>query len=317
MKRFLLSRVLSIVPVLFGVSLVVFSMLQILPGDPATVLLGPDASPADIAALRASLGLDRPLPEQYVRWVSRAVQGDLGRSIELRQPVTALLGERFRNTVALAAAAVCFSAALGLLTGVVSATRQYSLFDRLSMLLALFGNSMPSFWLGLILIFVFSLQLGWLPSGGMGSARGDGGPFDLLRHLILPAITLGSVSAAIVARLTRAAMLEVIRQDYILTARAKGLSDRIVIYKHALRNALLPVVTVLGLQVGYLLGGAVITETVFAWPGVGLQMYRAILSRDLPLIQGGVLLIATTFVLINLVVDVLYAFLDPRIRYSD
>jgi ABC-type dipeptide/oligopeptide/nickel transport system permease component len=205
---------------------------------------------------------------------------------------------------------------VGLTAGVVSATKPYSIFDRLSMVLALFGNSMPAFWLGLVLILAFSLGLGWFPVSGMQSVRGEGGTLDLLHHLILPAITLGGATTAVVARLTRSSMLEVIRQDYVRTARAKGLDESRVVLAHALRGALLPVVTVVGLQVGLLLGGAILTETVFSWPGVGLQLYRAISTRDIPLIQGSVLLIAVTFVFINLLVDVLYAWLDPRIRYS-
>jgi ABC-type dipeptide/oligopeptide/nickel transport system permease component len=230
--------------------------------------------------------------------------------------VSTLVLARFRNTAILTVASVLISCSVGLTAGVVSATKPYSIFDRLSMVLALFGNSMPAFWLGLVLILAFSLGLGWFPVSGMQSVRGAGGTLDLLHHLILPAITLGGATTAVVARLTRSSMLEVIRQDYVRTARAKGLDESRVVLAHALRGALLPVVTVVGLQVGLLLGGAILTETVFSWPGVGLQLYRAISTRDIPLIQGSVLLIAVTFVFINLLVDVLYAWLDPRIRYS-
>ncbi len=305
-----------VLPVLLGISAVVFVMLKLVPGDPAIALLGPQAEPKEIEMLRKAWGLDQPIPRQYLIWFSHAMRGDLGQSLEQRAPVSTLVLARFRNTAILTFASVLISCAVGLTAGVVSATKPYSIFDRLSMVLALFGNSMPAFWLGLVLILAFSLGLGWFPVSGMQSIRGEGGVLDLLHHLILPAITLGGATTAIVARLTRSSMLEVIRQDYVRTARAKGLDEPRVVLAHALRNALLPVVTVVGLQVGLLLGGAVLTETVFSWPGVGLQLYRAISTRDIPLIQGSVLLIAVTFVFINLLVDVLYAWLDPRIRYS-
>ncbi len=316
MGRYVVHRLLLAVPVLLGISVVVFLMLKLVPGDPAVALLGPQAEPRDIEMLRRAWGLDRPVHEQYLTWLGHALRGNLGLSLEQRVPVADLVLARFKNTAVLTLASVLFSLALGLTAGIVSATRPRSLFDRLTMVAALFANSMPAFWLGLVLIFVFSLRLGWFPVSGMYSIRGEGGLADLLHHLVLPAITLGGATTAIVARLTRSSMLEVIRQDYVRTARAKGLVERRVVLGHALRNALLPVVTVVGLQVGFLLGGAVLTETVFSWPGVGLQLYRAISTRDIPLIQGSVLLIAVTFVVINLVVDLLYAVLDPRIRYA-
>jgi peptide/nickel transport system permease protein len=316
MQRYVLGRLLLALPVLLGVSIVVFLMIKLVPGDPAYAILGPQAQPQDVQQLRQALGFDQPLPVQYWRWLSRALQGDLGRSLELREPVVDLVLSRFKNTLILTACSMLISLAVGLSAGIVSATRQYSWLDRLTMVLALFGNSMPAFWLGLVLILIFSLGLGWFPTGGMYSLRGSGGPGDLLSHLVLPAVTLGGASTAIIARLTRSSMLEVIRQDYVKAARAKGLAERSVIWRHALKNALLPVVTVVGLQTGFLLGGAVLTETVFSWPGVGFQLFRAIAARDIPLIQGGVLLIAVTFVFINLLVDVLYAYLDPRIKYG-
>jgi peptide/nickel transport system permease protein len=225
--------------------------------------------------------------------------------------------ERFKNTLILASASMLLAAAVGVTAGVISATRPFSLFDRLAMLAALFGNSMPTFWLGLVLMLTFSLGLGWLPSNGMYDIRGNGGPFDLLRHLVLPSVTLAGVSAAILARVTRSSLLEVINREYVMTARSKGLPERRVIWGHALKNALLPVVTVMGVQMGYLLGGSILVETVFSWPGLGLQLFRAISSRDLPLIQGGVLLISGVFVFLNLAVDLVYALLDPRVRYQD
>jgi ABC-type dipeptide/oligopeptide/nickel transport system permease component len=314
--RYVVNRIALALPVLLGISAVVFVMLKLVPGDPAIALLGPQAEPQEIDMLRKTWGLDQPMPRQYLIWFSRAVRGDLGQSLEQRAPVATLVLARFKNTAVLTLASVVISCAVGLTAGVVSATRPYSMFDRVSMVLALFGNSMPAFWLGLVLILAFSLGLGWFPVSGMQSIRGEGGFIDLLHHLMLPAITLGGATTAIVARLTRSSLLEVVRQDYVRTARAKGLDERRVVLAHALRNALLPVATVVGLQVGLLLGGAVLTETVFSWPGVGLQLYRAISTRDIPLIQGSVLLIAITFVFINLSVDVLYAWLDPRIRYS-
>jgi len=314
--RYFANRIALALPVLLGISIVVFLMLKLVPGDPAIALLGPQAEPRDIAMLRQAWGLDRPIHQQYMTWLGHVLRGDLGLSLEQRLPVSILVLSRFKNTAILTFASIVVSCAVGLTAGVASATRPRSVVDRLTMLLALFANSMPAFWLGLVLILGFSLGLGWFPVTGMQSIRGEGGFLDLLHHLVLPAVTLGGATTAIVARLTRSSLLEVIRLDYVRTARAKGLFEPRVVLRHALRNALLPVVTVVGLQVGFLLGGAVLTETVFSWPGVGLQLYRAISTRDIPLIQGSVLLIAVTFVFINLLVDVLYAYLDPRIRYS-
>lgn len=316
MGRYFANRIALALPVLLGISLVVFLMLKLVPGDPATALLGPQAEPRDIQMLRQAWGLDRPIHQQYMTWLGHVLRGDLGLSLEQRLPVSILVLSRFKNTAILTFASIVVSCAVGLTAGVASATRPRSVIDRLTMLLALFANSMPAFWLGLVLILGFSLGLGWFPVTGMQSIREEGGFLDLLHHLVLPAVTLGGATTAIVARLTRSSLLEVIRLDYVRTARAKGLFEPRVVLRHALRNALLPVVTVVGLQVGFLLGGAVLTETVFSWPGVGLQLYRAISTRDIPLIQGSVLLIAVTFVFINLLVDVLYAYLDPRIRYS-
>ena len=316
MGRYFANRIALALPVLLGISVMVFMMLKLVPGDPAIALLGPQAEPRDIQMLRRAWGLDRPIFEQYMTWLGHVLQGDLGLSLEQRLPVSTLVLSRFKNTAILTFASIVVSCAVGLTAGVASATRPRSVVDRLTMLVALFANSMPAFWLGLVLILGFSLGLGWFPVSGMQSIREEGGFLDLLHHLVLPAVTLGGATTAIVARLTRSSLLEVIRLDYVRTARAKGQFEPRVVLRHALRNALLPVLTVVGLQVGFLLGGAVLTETVFSWPGVGLQLYRAISTRDIPLIQGSVLLIAVTFVFINLLVDVLYAYLDPRIRYS-
>jgi ABC-type dipeptide/oligopeptide/nickel transport system permease component len=316
MTAFLVRRLAASVVVLFGVSIVVFGTLKFVPGDAAYVLAGPNASAAEIEQVRQTLGLDRPVPVQYVTWLGRALQGDLGRSLELHEPVLQLVLSRYSNTLILASCAMLFAGVTGVLAGMLAALRPHTWLDRLVMLVTLTANSTPSFWLGLVLILVFSLGLRWLPASGMVSARGDGGPLDVAQHLVLPAITLGAISAALIARMTRASLLEVLAQEYVLVARAKGLHERLLVRRHALKNALLPVLTVVGLQMGALLGGAVITETIFSWPGIGLQLYRGIALRDVPLVQGAALVVATSFVVINLLVDILYSYLDPRIRYT-
>lgn len=316
MIAFVVRRLAGSVVVLFGVSLVIFLTLKLIPGDAAYVLAGPNASAQEIEAVRQSLGLDQPVPVQYATWLGRALRGDLGRSLELHEPVLQLVIARYANTLILAASAMLIAALLGVLAGTLAALRPHTLLDRVVMLIALAANSTPSFWLGLALILIFSLGLKMLPSSGMVSARGSGGLLDLLQHLVLPSLTLGAISAALIARMTRASLLEVLTQEYVLVARAKGLREGVLVRRHALKNALLPVLTVIGLQMGSLLGGAVITETIFSWPGIGLQLYRGIALRDVPLVQGAALVVAASFVLINLVVDVLYSYLDPRIRYS-
>ncbi len=315
MGIYTLRRLVLLVPVLVGVSVVVFLVMHLAPGDPAVVMLGPIASEEDVRRIRTELGLDQPLHVQYGKWLWNAVQGDFGRSITMKRPVLPEILARFEATLILTFASLLISSILGVAAGVISAVKPYSWFDRASMLFALLGISMPVFWLGIVLIVIFALKLGWLPAGGMYSP-GSKDLSDLLQHLVLPAVTLAAASIALVARLTRSSMLEVIRQDYIRTARAKGLRERTMIVRHALKNALIPVVTVIGLQVGYLLGGAILTETVFSWPGLGLLMVQAILARDFPIVQGGVLLIGITFVLTNLIVDLCYAYLNPRIHYQ-
>jgi ABC-type dipeptide/oligopeptide/nickel transport system permease component len=306
MIAYIVRRIVMLVPVLFGVTLVSFSLLHMVPGDPAEILGGQEATKEDIERIRKDYGLDQPLVVQYVRFIGNAVRGDLGISIQSRHPVRELLFQRLGFTLQLSLASVLVAAAIGLLAGIVSATRQYSFFDTASMLGALFGISMPIFWLGILLILIFAAQLHWLPSGGTGTVR----------HLIMPAIALGSASAAVIARMTRASMLEVTRQDYIRTARATGFSERIVIFRHALKNAMIPVLTVFGLEFGSMLGGAVLTETVFSLPGIGRLLVEGIFARDYPVVQGAMILVATTFVLVNLLTDVAYAFFDPRIRYE-
>jgi len=300
-----LRRIAYLVPVLLGVSIVSFSLLHLIPGDPAVVLAGVGARPEDLAGIRAEYGLDQPLPVQYVSYVSRAVQGDLGISIRTRDPVARTLAMRLQLTFQLTLLSMALSIVLGVLAGVSAATHHNSWVDTGIMVTALAGVSVPGFWLGLLLLVVFAGGLHWLPAGGSGTPL----------HLVLPAIVLGTGGAAVIARMTRSSMLEVIRQDYLRTLRANGVSERLVIYKHALRNALNPVITVIGLQFGFLLGGAVIVESVFALPGVGALMINAIFNRDYPIVQGGMLLIAVVFVLVNLMTDLLYGLVNPRIRY--
>jgi len=316
LPAYALRRLLLAVPVLFGVSVLVFAVLHLAPGDPAAIMLGAQSTKEDVERLHRDLGLDRPLVVQYLRWMGHVVQGDLGRSIPLGRAVLPEVLLRFKATLVLTAGALAIALVLGLAAGIISAVKQYSWLDRLSMGVAVTGVSLPVFWTGIMLIIVFALQLRWFPSSGMSSPYGESGLADVLWHLALPAITLGTASAAALARLTRSSVLEIIRQDYVRAARAKGLAERAVIARHVLKNALNPILTVVGVQAGYLLGGAVLTETVFAWPGVGLLMVQGILARDFPLVQGCVLVIALTFVLINLAVDLLYAYLDPRIQYE-
>ncbi len=316
MRRYVVRRLLLLVPVLLGVSVIIFMVLHLAPGDPAEIMLGSQATQADLERLRAELGLTEPLYVQYVHWLGLVARGDLGRSIWMKRPVLNEVLGRFKATLVLTGAALVLSTAGGVALGIASATRPNSLLDRLSAMASLFGASMPVFWLGIVLMVIFALWLGWVPASGMFAPYGGGDLRDLLVHLALPAVTLAAASVTIIARLTRSTMLETLGQDYIRTARAKGVVERAVVLRHGLKNALIPIVTVVGVQAGYLLGGAVLTETVFAWPGVGTLMVQGILARDFPLVQGCVLVVALSFVLINLVVDLLYAWLDPRIRYE-
>ena len=297
-------RLAGAIPVLLAVSALVFLMLHAVPGDPARVIGGMDASDAQVREIRGQLGLDDPLPVQYWRFLRRAVAGDLGRSYVTGEPVAAEVGRRLGATVELTLASLGLTVLVGMTVGVVSAARAGSVADAVGMAGALLAVSIPSFWLGLMLQIVFALQLGWLPSAGRTGVV----------SLILPALTLSAFSVAIVARMTRASLLEVLGQDFVRTAEAKGLSPNAVLLRHALRNALVPVVTVLGLRLGYLLGGAVVTETVFAWPGLGRFIVASIRARDFPSIQGGILVMAVGFVLVNVLIDVLYGVLDPRTR---
>lgn len=306
MSRYVLQRLLSLIPVLFGVSLLVFAILKFVPGDPAQQVAGLDASAEDLEAIRHQMGLDRPVHVQYLYFVGNALRGDFGRSIRSHRPVVEELGSRLPNTVVLTMVAMAFAIVLGIGLGVVAATRQYTIWDSLSMGLAMLGISVPIFWLGLMLMLLFAVQLRWLPTAGTGTVW----------HLVLPAVTLGAASSAIIARQVRSAMLEVLRQDYVRTATAKGLRSRTVVMRHALTNAMIPAVTIIGLQFGYLLAGAVVTETVFAWPGVGRLLVDAIKFRDFPVVQATILWLAILFSAVNLAVDLLYGYLDPRIKYG-
>jgi peptide/nickel transport system permease protein len=314
MTSYILRRLLLSIPVLLGVTLFVFWSIRWVPGDPAVAMAGELASPQMIARMREQLGLDKPVLEQYGLYITRIVQGDMGRSIRSGLPVTTEIATRLPRTLLLAATSLVLAAVIGIPIGIFSATRPNSWFDGGSMTIALLGVSMPIFWLGLMLMILFAVLLPrWL---GTGTPLLPPTGIGTWQHLVMPSIALAANSMAIQARMTRACMLEVLRQDYIRTARSKGLVERKVIYHHALRNALLPIVTIIGLQFGTLIGGAVITETVFAWPGIGRLLVDAIGFRDYPIIQGTVLIIAVGFVLTNLLVDVLYAYLDPRIHYN-
>ena len=297
-------RLLATVPLLLAVSMVVFSFVHLLPGDPAVLFLGEEATPDNLARFRAKLGFDRPLVVQYGEWLGRALQGDLGRSIRSNQPVTQAIVERLPVTLRLIGLSMLVSLCIAVPLGVISAVKRNSGVDLASTFFALVGFSTPNFWLGLILIYVFALVLRWLPPSG----------FEGVRSLVLPSITLGTALAALVTRQLRSGMLEVLRQDYVRTAQAKGLAGRVVIGKHALKNALISVVTVIGLQIGALLGNTIITESLFALPGVGRLMIDSVFSRDFFVVQGVILFLAVGYVVANLVVDITYSYLDPRIR---
>jgi len=334
MSRYILKRVLLLIPVLFGVLVVVFIVLHCFTSDPAEMMLGQHATQAQVAELRIKLGLNKPLYVQFGTYLWQILHGDFGRSLMTKNPVMQEVGARFPATAELALFAIVLATFFGILMGVVAALKQNSVWDYLTMIGALVGVSMPIFWLGLLLIILFAVILGWLPVAGRidvglepahitglylldSLLTGNGVSFvSALKHIIMPGIALASYSTAIIARMTRSTMLEVLPQDYIRTAKAKGLSQSRITYRHALRNALIPVVTVIGLQMGSLLGGAVLTETVFSWPGIGSRVVEAILAADYPLVQGSVIVIAAAFVLVNLIVDIIYSFIDPRIHYS-
>ncbi|HYU20500.1 MAG TPA: ABC transporter permease [Chloroflexota bacterium] len=314
MGRYLIRRLLAAIPVMLMVATAVFMLLFLAGGDPASVILGPDARPEQVEDLRVKLGLDQPLHVQVYRWYARLLQGDLGQSIFLNRPVTQAIAERAEPTLILTTLALLVALSIGLPMGILSALRRGQWLDTGAMFVAIGGVSMPTFWLGLNLIFVFGVVLAWLPVAGYESL--SKGLWDNLRYMIMPAVTLGMAQGALLARLTRSMMLETLSEDYVRTARAKGLAERRVVAAHALRNAMIPLLTIIGLIFAALMGGAVITEQVFNIPGVGRLLIQAVTRRDYPVVQGVVLVVAGLYVLINLVVDVLYGYLDPRLRYG-
>jgi peptide/nickel transport system permease protein len=334
MVPYITRRILLLMYVLLGVSLTIFLLMHLIPGDPALVLLGERATAERITEVRRGLGLDQPLAVQYLIYLKNILTGNLGRSIHTNTRVAEELLQRFPATIELSLAALCLASIIGVLTGIVSATHQYSVLDSGFMLLSLAGVSMPIFWLGLMMIWAFAVLLGWFPPSGRLDVRMSLDSitgfylidslltrqwqafWNALWHLVLPSLTLATVPLAVIARMTRSSVLEVLRQDYIVTARSKGLREWVVVSRHALRNALIPILTIGGLQFGLLLGGAILTETIFSWPGLGRLLYNAVLARDYPVVQGGTLLIAATFAVINLAVDLLYALANPKIRYQ-
>lgn len=304
MFKFIVKRILSMIPTLIIVSIVIFLFVRMIPGDPARLVAGNDAAYEDIQAIRVELGLDKPIASQYLTFTKNIMHGNLGKSLKTRQPVVEEIKSRFMPTFWLTLASMSWALIVGLLVGVISATKHNKWQDYTGMFAAISGISFPSFWLGLMLMQLFSVNLGWLPTTGYGSWK----------HLVLPSITLGAGVAAVIARFTRSSLMEVLKEDYVRTARAKGLHNNFVIYKHALRNALIPVVTMTGMQFGFLLGGSVVVETVFSWPGLGRLLIDSVAFRDYPIIQAEMLLFALEFILINLIVDLLYVFLNPQIR---
>ena len=316
MALVLARRLLWMIPILLGISMIVFSMMHLAPGDPAEAILGPRGTEELLRQARRELGLDQPLYVQYGRWVLNAVRGDLGKSYRLNRPVAPEVLDRFKNSALLAGVAFVIAVVLGTLAGSVSAIRRGGLLDNALMAVTVTGISMPPFYLGMLLIILFSVKLNLLPTGGMYDVRQDPSTARLLVHLILPTLTLAAVPIAVIARIMRSSMLEVVGQDYIRTARAKGLRDGAVVARHALRNALIPVVAVVGLQVGYLLSATALVEVVFSWPGLGSLLVQSVVQRDLPLAQGAVLVIAVVYVVVNILTDLIQAWLDPRIHFA-
>jgi peptide/nickel transport system permease protein len=312
--RYILRRLLSAIPVLLGITVIVFLIMSLIPGDPAMAILGSYATPENVERLNRQLGLDRTLIEQYFIWLGNIVQGDFGRSFSLNRPVLDEVLDRFSATLILAGVSLVTCSILGVAAGVVSAARQYGLADKAITLAVLVGISIPSFFLGMMMILLFAIQLRWLPVSGMYSIFGGGDLKDLLRHLVMPAAALSVVATGVIARLSRSAMLEVLRQDFVRTARAKGVPESGVVWRHALKVAMVSIIPVIGVQAGFVLSGAVYIEMVFQWPGVGRMLVEAILRRDLLLVQGGVVIVAACYVLFNLIVDVSQSLLDPRVK---
>lgn len=334
MFNYIIKRLLALIPILIGVAVIVFLIVHLIPGDPAQTMLGERATDQALERLREQMGLNDPLPVQFWRYVKDLLRGDLGRSIMSNNPVSTELAQRFPATLELSFFAMMFAVFVGVPAGIFASINQNSWFDNLSMLIALMGVSMPIFWLGLMFIWLFAVELGWFPPSSRIGVGLEFSPItnlyvidsilqfnfaalkNVLHHLFLPAVALGTIPMAIIARMTRSSMLEVLKKDYIRTAYAKGLKRKIVIFKHALKNAMVPIITVVGLQFGVLLGGAVMTETIFSWPGLGKYLVDAIYARDFPIVQGGILFFAGVFVIVNLIVDLSYALVDPRIQYE-
>lgn len=313
MGGYILKRLVSAIPVLLGITIIVFLIMSLIPGDPATAILGSYATPENVARINRDLGLDKPMVQRYLIWITNMLQGDFGRSYSLNRPVIDEVLERFNATLILAGTSFVLCSVLGILAGVVSAARQYGWADKVITFTVLIGISVPSFFLGMMMILLFAVNLRWLPVSGMYAIYGGGDLWDLVKHLIMPALALSAVATGVIARLARSAMLEVLRQDYIRTARAKGVPERRVIMGHALRAAMVSIIPVLGIQAGFVLSGSVYIEIVFQWPGAGRMLVDAILTRDLLLVQGGVVFIAACYVLFNILVDVAQSLLDPRI----
>ncbi|ADO76896.1 ABC transporter permease [Halanaerobium praevalens] len=334
MINYIIKRLFALIPILIGVAVIVFLIVHLIPGDPAQTMLGERATDQALERLREQMGLNDPLPVQFGSYVKDLLRGDLGRSIMSNNPVSNELSKRFPATLELSFFAIMFAVGIGVPAGIFAAVNQNSWFDNLSMLIALMGVSMPIFWLGLMFIWLFAVELGWFPPSSRIGIGLDFSPItnlyvldsilqlnfsalkDVLHHLVLPAVALGTIPMAIIARMTRSSMLEVLRKDFIRTAYAKGLKRKVVIFKHTLKNAMVPIITVVGLQFGVLLGGAVMTETIFSWPGLGKYLVDAIYARDFPIVQGGILFFAGVFVIVNLLVDLSYALFDPRIQYE-
>lgn len=334
MINYVFKRFISLIPILLGVAIIAFLLIHFIPGDPAQTMLGERATPEQVEALRESMGLNDPLHVQFGRFFYKLVHGDMGRSIMTNDFVFSEIRARFPATLELSIFAILFAIIIGIPAGIFAATKQNSWFDNFTMMGALFGVSMPVFWLGLMLIWLFAVELGWFPPSsriGVGVSLNTitnllvldsilqmnwKALVDALHHLVLPAIALGTIPMAIIARMTRSSMLEVLKQDYIRTAYSKGLKKRAVVFRHALKNALVPIITVIGLQFGVLLAGAILTETIFSWPGLGRYLYIGINARDFPVVQGSILFIAFCFVLVNLLVDLSYVIIDPRIQYN-
>lgn len=314
MLKLILKRVLQAIPTLFIVVTIIFVITRVIPGDPASVMLGPQASVEAVKQARVEMGLDKSIGNQYLSYLANVVRGDFGKSYYYGEPAMNLIMQNFPNTLLLSLASIIIAILVGVTVGIVSATRQYSAFDYISMVLALVGVSMPVFWLGLMMVLLFSVKLAWLPAIGMGSL--SNGLLDVIRHLILPSCCLATIPAATFARITRSSMLDIVNQDYIKALRSKGLKERIVIWKHALKNALPPILTVLGLELSSLLSGAILTETVFDWPGLGKLIMNAINNRDYSLIQSAVLFIAIVYVAVNLLVDIAYLYVNPKVSFD-